>query len=309
MRRQPEALDGLIEGYLEYLAEVSRKQPRTVIDVRCTLGRISRSLSVLRPGVPLWRLTLEDYIQWLQQERQQGRSESCLAKYLSHLRGLLEYAWRSGRSERNVLDGFQLVSHHQRQVPAALTVDEARRLVQGCPRSTPQERRERVAILLLYGCGLRTQELCALNVEDINGQRGELLVRHGKGDRERLIPVPQGVLTEVLALMLERGGRRGPLLRTQAKGRRWSSKEVCRVISLAAARAGLSQQVTPKVLRHSYATHLMDAGVDLAVISSLMGHRSVAETGVYLHVLEDRPRQAVAQLSRRSSAMAEGGRG
>ena len=96
-------LDPLIEGYLSYLDKVGRKTPRTIIDVRCTLRR---ALSRLRTDVPLWRLPLEDYLHWLEAEREAGCTETSLAKYLSHLRGFLDYAWRSGRSERNVLDGF-----------------------------------------------------------------------------------------------------------------------------------------------------------------------------------------------------------
>lgn len=250
----------------------------------------------LRPNVPLWKLSLEDYLLWLEAERELERSERSLSKYLSHVRGLLDYAWRSGRSDRNVLDGFQVKDSQQRSVPEALSIEEAGRLVEACPRETALQRRDRMAVLLLYGCGLRTSELCDLNVQDVDAQRAEVLVRRGKGDRERVVPVPGGVLSELRAYLLERDGKRGPLLRTEAKRRRLAAKDVCRIVRDAAHAAGLSQVVTPKTLRHSYATHLMDRGVDLAVISSLMGHRSPAETGVYLHVLEGRPRQAVDRL-------------
>ena len=250
----------------------------------------------LRPGLPLWKLRLEDYLAWLDGERESGRSEHSLAKYLSHVRGLLNYAWRSGRADRNVLDGFQLQDAQQRSAPQALSVEEARRLIEACPRETALQRRDRMAVLLLYGCGLRTSELCDLNVQDVDAQRDELLVRRGKGDRERVVPIPAGVLSELRAYLLERSGKRGPLLRTEAQRRRLAAKDVCRIVRHAARAAGLSRQATPKTLRHSYATHLMDRGVDLAVISSLMGHRSPAETGVYLHVLEGRPREAVGRL-------------
>jgi integrase/recombinase XerD len=289
------ALDLVIEGYLAYLAEVRRQSPRTVIDVRCTLRRISAAMAQRHPGTPLWCLRLEAYLHWLEEERRGGCSGPSLCKYISHLRGLLDYAWRSGRAERNVLDGFQLQDDGHRRVPAVLTVAEAQRLVQACPRGTALERQERVLVLVLYGCGLRTNEVCQLNVQDVDRERGELQVWHGKGDRQRVVPIPEGVFTEVLAYLLERGGRRGPLFRTAAQRQRLSATVVCDVVSRAAQRAGLGE-VTPKVLRHSYATHLMDRGVDLAVIASLMGHRSPAETGVYLHVLGDQPRCAVAQL-------------
>lgn len=151
-------------------------------------------------------------------------------------------------------------------------------------------------MLLLYGCGLRTSELCALQLDDVNRERSELLVRHGKGDRQRVVPIPEPVFTELLAHLLDRGSRGGPLFKTSSKERRVDTKWLCNVVRRAAERAELVQLVTPKTLRHSYATHLMDAGVDLAVIASLMGHRSPAETGVYLHVLGDKPRQAVDRL-------------
>ena len=140
--------------------------------------------------------------------------------------------------------------------------------------------RKRVIILVLYGCGLRTQELCLLNVPDVDCERRELHVL-GKGDRQRVVPVPDGVFTELLAYVLERGGKRGPLFRTAIHRKRLGARHVCDIVRRAAERAGLTMLITPKVLRHSYATHLMDSGVDLAVIASLMGHRSPAETGVY----------------------------
>lgn len=288
-------LDPLIEGYLSYLDQVGRKTPRTIIDVRSTLRRVSAGTASRRPGVDLWRLTLEDYLHWLEDERAQGRTAAGLAKCVSHVRGLLEYAWRSGRAERNVLDGFSLQHTLRRTVPKHLTLEEAERLVRATALPGGIARRDRLVILLLYGCGLRTSELCSLDVADINRERHELLVRKTKGDRPRSIPIPEALYTELLAYLLEHG-KRGALLRTRALGRRLSSKDVCDIVSHMAARAGLPSRVTARTLRHSFATHLMDRGVDLAIIASLMGHRSPQETGVYLHVLPQRPEAAVRTL-------------
>lgn len=243
----------------------------------------------------LWHLKLEDYLHWLETERQSGCSESSLAKYLSHVRGLLDYAWRSGRTERNVLDGFNLQHNQHRVEPKSLSLEEAERLVKATQTPGPSARRDRLVILLLYGCGLRTNELCALDVAHVNRERHELLVLTAKGDRPRAIPVPEAIYTELLAYLLERG-KRGPLFRTNSRKRRLRVKDVCEVVRAAAARAHLSADITPRTLRHSFATHLMDRGVDLAVIASLMGHRSPQETGVYLHVLPGWPQAAVRTL-------------
>lgn len=294
---RPERLDPLLEGYLEYLSDVGRKRPRTVIDTRCTLRRVRAVLLQLRIDKPLQHVALTDFLRWIEHERQQGRSSGHLNKQLSHLRGFLDYAWRSGRSDRNVLDGFVLQDGRPSPEPAALSLEEAERLVRSCTTGSPTERRDRMVILLLYGCGLRTHELCALQVQDVEPQRKELRIDVAKGDRQRVVPLPDVVHTELLAYLLERGGKRGPLLRTTAKLRPLSSREVCGIVSAAAARAGLTGKVTPKTLRHSYATHLMDRGVGVAVIARLLGHRSPSETGVYLHALKGRTQEAVDRLS------------
>lgn len=291
-RPHPEMMDPLIEGYLSYLDKVGRKTPRTIIDVRCTLRR---AIAGLGAEVPLWHLELEDYLHWLEAERQKGSTETTLAKYLSHVRGLLEYAWRSGRAERNVLDGFSLQHTVRRTPPKSLSLEEAERLVRATAVPGSTARRDRLIVLLLYGCGLRTDELCALDVANVNRERQELLVLKAKGDRPRAVPFPEGVYTELLAYLLEHG-KRGPLFRTAIRKSRLRVNDVCEIVRTAAARAGLPPYVTPRTLRHTFATHLMDRGVDLAVIASLMGHRSPQETGVYLHVLPGRPEAAVSKL-------------
>ena len=289
-------LDPWLEGYVSYQSEVRRLHPRTLIDLRCTLKKVSEHMSQRQPNTPLWKLTLEDYLHWLNKARLEGRSEKALAKQLSHLRGLLDYAWRSGRADRNVLDGFSLQDSLPRKEPRSLTLEEAAGLVRACPRQAADERRNRLVVLLLYGCGLRTAELCGLDVQDIRVERQELFIKHGKGGRQRVIPVPASVWTELLAYLTERGGKRGPLFQTRVKRKRIDQAEVGEIVKTAALRAGIEGKTTPRTLRHTFGTHLMDAGVDLAVIASLMGHRTPNETGIYLHVLPGKPEEAVATL-------------
>jgi site-specific recombinase XerD len=289
-------LDAWQAGYLDYLRDVRKLKPRTLIDLRCTLKKVSACLEGHRPGVPLWKLTLDDFLHWLSVAREQGQAETALAKEVSHVRGLLDYAWRSGRADRNVLDGFSVQDRMRRVEPRSLTLEEAARLVRACGRRTVEERRERLVVLLLYGCGLRTAELAGLDVPDVNVERQELLVRHGKGDRPRTLPVPAAVWTELLTYLLERGGQRGPLLRTAIKHTRLSAGAIGALVKAAAARAGITWAITPRTLRHTFGTHLMDAGVDLGVIASLMGHRSPHETSVYLHVLPGKAEAAAQAL-------------
>lgn len=285
-----------LDPYLAYLADVQRLARGTVRDVRCSLKRLASRLDELLPETPLWEAPLPAFLAWLEGERRQGTAAPTLAKYLSHARGFLDYAFRSGRCQRNVLDGFTLQDARRPVKPRCLSLEEAQRLVAACPARHADQRRERLIVLLLYGCGLRTNELCTLKTQDVDRQRQELIIRHGKGDRERTIPIPQAVYTELLAYLAERGVPRGLLLRKGARGQAVPAAEVGRIVRQAVQRAGLGGAITPKTLRHTFATHLMDRGVDLAVISSLMGHRSPQETGVYLHVLGDASAAAVERL-------------
>lgn len=292
------SIEPLIDGYLAYCLDVRRRAPRTVIDMRCTFTRLRRFITGQRTGKEPSKLSLDDFLRWVELERERGQSVKSIAKELSHVRGFLNYAWRSGRIDRNVLDGFCLQDATRPIPPRVLTVEEVGRVVTACDRRTPRERRDRLIILLLYGCGLRTGELCGLGLQDVDRERQELFVRKAKGDVERRIPVPGGVWIELLAYLADRGQRAGALLRGDLKRRTVTKSSVCHVVEAAVNRAGLPSGITPKTLRHTFATHLMDRGVSLAVIASLMGHRSPRESGVYLHALPERCETAVERLGR-----------
>ena len=297
MAKHYSKLDPLMEGYLEYLNAVERRAAGTIKDIRCTLRRISAAMAERHPGKLMWELKLTDFIGWLEQERRRGYSVLGLCKNVSHLRGFLNYAWRSGRCDRNVMADFYPEYRCASKEPESLTIDEALRLVQLCPSRTSIERRDRVMILLLYGCGLRTGELCSLTIQDLNVERRELHIKKAKGDIERIVPIPEVVFTELLAYLQQRKGRAGPLFLTAAKRRPIQQRLVGKVVRAAAARAEISRPVTAKTLRHSFATHLMDRGVDIAIISKLMGHSTPSESGVYLHVLAGRQQAAVDCLA------------
>jgi site-specific recombinase XerD len=290
-------LDPWVEGYLDYLRDVRKLKPASLRDFRCALRRVAQFMEKHRPGTPMWKCSLQDYLAWLNASREAGYQQTGLAKELSHTRGFLEYTCRSGRSERNVLDGFSLNDQVRPREPQVLTLDEAQRLVNVCGRENAAARRLRLVVLLLYGCGLRTNELCQLDVGDVIVERQEVFVRKGKGDRQRYVPVPVAVWVEVLAYLTQRRGKRGPLFQTCHKKCRMKGTDVGDIVKEAARRAGIEWTVTPKTLRHTFGTHLMDRGVDVGVISMLMGHRSPAETGVYLHALPGRKEQAVARLT------------
>jgi integrase/recombinase XerD len=138
--------------------------------------------------------------------------------------------------------------------------------------------------MVLYGAGLRIEEALALEVSDIDGARGKLRVRHGKGNRAREVKLSQGLYQSLRAYW---GRERPPqpyLFASRRTGRPPTQDAVRHAFATAAEQAGLTKSVKPHVLRHSYATHLLDAGTDVRVIQSLLGHRSLQTTMRYTRV-------------------------
>lgn len=288
--------DPVTEGYISYLEEVRKLKARTLTDMRCSWNGLRSYINQYHTGKEMWGLSLEEYIGWVGQQRNSGKSVQSISKQISHVRGLLEYAWQSGRIRMNVLDGFNIKDNTRNKKPPVLSEEQAQRLLQSCETATPYDRQQRLIVLLYYGCGLRTQELCNLNVQDIDREKRELMIT-GKGEIQRRVPVGDGVWSELTDWLLERGGKRGPLFKTHVKRVRINSRDAGRMASEAALRAGLGTGVTPKTLRHSFASHLMNAGVDVGVISQLMGHRSPRETGIYLHASSKNNNEAISNLS------------
>jgi site-specific recombinase XerD len=142
----------------------------------------------------------------------------------------------------------------------------------------------RMVVMTAYGTGLRISEILALDIRDIDGKAGLIHVRHGKGNRPRLVPLPHRLL-EALREYWLRERPRGPLLFPGlAPDKQLCPDTVRRAVHCAAAELGLHQRVTMHAFRHSFATHLLEAGEDLRTIQVLLGHRSIRNTTRYLQV-------------------------
>jgi site-specific recombinase XerD len=142
----------------------------------------------------------------------------------------------------------------------------------------------RVIIMTAYGAGLRVGEVCKLQVEDIDSKRMLLHIRHGKGNRDRYVPLPERVLFALRRYWAVERPNSRYLFPGNASDRPISDTAVRRALHEAAARAGLTKRVTPHILRHTFATHLLELGTDLRVIQMLLGHASIRTTVRYTHM-------------------------
>lgn len=186
-------------------------------------------------------------------------------------------------------------------VPKALTAEEVERLVEGVEPVDPGSRRDRAILETLYGTGVRISELVGLDLDAVDLETGFVRVM-GKGSRERVVPIG-GAASRALAEYLERGrpelaparfARRGDAdaVFLNARGGRLTRQGCWMVVRRHGRRAGLEDRLTPHVLRHSCATHMLDRGADLRIVQELLGHARISTTQVYTKVTTERLRSA-----------------
>jgi integrase/recombinase XerC/integrase/recombinase XerD len=227
----------------------------------------------------------------------EGAAPATVARKLAAIRGLFDFLVRTDRADQNPAD---LVSSPKREqkLPRVLSAEQARTLLEKIPARNPLELRDRAMLELAYSCGLRCEEIVNLDLGALDHETEQLRVL-GKGSKERLLPVGEPA-QRALRRYEERGRRalagdpRERALFLSKSGRRLSSSDVTRRLSIWVREAALAGGVSPHALRHSFATHLLEGGADLRTIQELLGHASISTTQVYTRVDAARLRDAYA---------------
>lgn len=277
----------------DFLARERRYSRYTVRNYRQAFEDFQRWLA--SPGVDLWgrglaALTARDMRDFVI-EAQRRFDRRTLHNHASGLRTFFKFWMRRGRLPRDPFLGVPLPKLEKR-LPKFLTEEQMKALL-GAPQRLLAEGkvaphtawRDRLAMELLYGGGLRVSELVALNHGAIDGQTGVARVV-GKGNKERLCPLGTVALAVLKKFREEFAVDRTPggAVLVNANGRRMAVQEVQAMLKRYLAQAGLPLDLTPHKLRHSYATHLLNAGADLRLVQELLGHAQLATTQVYTHV-------------------------
>ncbi|MBE0678708.1 MAG: tyrosine-type recombinase/integrase [Bacteroidales bacterium] len=166
------------------------------------------------------------------------------------------------------------------KLPNVLCKEEVKKIL-----SAPMNEKHRVILSLIYGCGLRRSEVLELELQDIDRDRMLLTVRQSKGFKDRIVPVSVK-LVEIIDAYVNRYSPVLYLFEGQRQGERYSATSVEKVFRMACQKAGIKKEITLHGLRHSYATHLLEAGTDLRYIQELLGHKSSKTTEIYTHATE-----------------------
>ncbi|MFC1988212.1 tyrosine recombinase XerC, partial [Chloroflexota bacterium] len=230
------------------------------------------------------RHLLRDYLAYL---ARQGLVKASIARRLSAIRSLYRYLVRE---EILPVNPMQETSSPKldRRLPSFLTIEEVTRLLEAADLTTPQGQRDRAFMELLYASGLRVSELVSLDIEQVKLDDREIRV-WGKGSKERMVLMGEPATAALIHYINNGrnellGNKRGNAVFLNRYGGRLTERSVQSILEEYAVKSGIGKRVYPHMLRHTFATHLLDGGADLRVVQELLGHVSLSSTQVYTHV-------------------------
>lgn len=261
--------------YIEFLKDHGRRNPALAGEPEIAAFIQELSESEYEPGKPY--------------------RPSSVARSLAAVRSFHKFLLREGDATADPAEG---VSRPKvpRNLPRPLTVDEVAALI-AAPGDDgkPATLRDRAILETLYGAGLRISELVGLNVDDVDLDEGSVRAL-GKGSKERVVPLGRYAKRALESYLVRgrpalAGSRSGGALFLNQRGGRLTRQGTTNIIKAQARRAGIRKRVTPHMLRHSFATHLLEGGADVRVVQELLGHASVATTQIYTLVTKDRLRE------------------
>ncbi len=286
---QAPLLDEATGRFLQFLAAQRNASPLTIKSYREDLSHLQHYLAEQFGTTPaVDQVTAVDLRGYLGQLHQQQYSRSTIARRLAAVRSFFRYTILQGWCRTNPAKALRN-PRPQRKLPHFLSTQDVARLLEAPDTATPLGLRDRAILEVMYSAGLRVSEVVGLNDGDLDFA-GSLLRVRGKGRRERLAPLgsyAQAALKPWLAARTLApdvpAGPAAPVF-VNRFGRRLTTRSVARMLEKYLKITGLDQRTSPHTLRHSFATHLLDAGADIRSVQELLGHKSLATTQIYTHV-------------------------
>ena len=286
--------------FLEYLTVEKGLARNTILsyarDVRKFLG-------FLKAGKLVWnRVPEETIVRFIHRESRAGLSARSLARLISALRSFFKFLVLSGFVKKDPSSQLTTPSTWL-SLPKFLTVKEVEELIRAPDDKKPRGVRDRAMLEVLYGSGLRVSELASLKLAEVNLEDGFLICR-GKGGKERIVPLGRSAcgavgryLAEVRPLVVS--GERDELFLSR-RGKPFTRQGLWKLIRQHAREAGLAAKISPHILRHSFATHLLERGADLRSVQLMLGHSQITTTQIYTHVSRDLIRRVYDQFHPRA---------
>lgn len=282
-------MDELLDLFSSYLAVERGLSANTLAAYNADLVDLLGYLQ--GQGVSKWEEVTRDHLLAYLEDLGESLSHRSRSRRLAAIRSFFQYLQRTGRVAKSPASRVQFPKFHA-ALPRVLSSGEVEALLEQPDTTQPLGRRDKALLELFYATGLRVSELTDLQLQQVHFDAGFLIVR-GKGDKERLVPMGE-YATEALRDYLQEG--RSRLLRNSLgqevflnhHGKKLSRQGVWKIIRAYALQAGIHQSISPHMLRHSFATHLLENGADLRSLQAMLGHADISTTQIYTHVARTR---------------------
>lgn len=291
--------DPKIDEFLTYLRFEKGLADNTIAAYRRDLAVWQRYCSQrgISPGGAASE-DLTDYLGFLRSKAADGAaySPASVARMLVSLRSFHRFLVREGHAS---VDPTAKIGSPKRpkSIPKAIPLEDVERLIES-PGRDNLGKRDRAILESLYGAGMRISELVNLDLDDVDLDEGTVLIRSGKGGKSRRVPIGRAAraalgdyITTVRPQLAAKSPAPGAAIFLNSRGGRLSRQGCWKILRRYAEMAGLENRVSPHTLRHSFATHMLDAGADIRVVQDLLGHASLATTQVYTLVSDSKLRE------------------
>ena len=282
--------EAYLDAYLRELEALGGRSPHTIRNYRNDIGHFLRFCD--EAGIEALAITRATFRSYLATLREVEMAPASVTRRTTTVHGFYRYLQREGATDRDLLYGVALPKKPKR-LPKVIEPPHLKALIEAPDTTTPQGLRDRAILELLYGGGLRISELVGLDVASLDLVAGQAVVL-GKGDKERAVlfgePAVRALQAYLDVARPELTDGPEPALFLNRSGRRLSARSVQYAVRRYALAAGIPEEVHPHLLRHSFATHLLDGGADIRIVQDLLGHTSANTTQIYTHV--SRARQA-----------------
>ena len=241
---------------------------------------------------------------FLQDLKQEGYATSSTSRMISCLKKFFKFLQQEQLVETNPVQPLK-VPKKSKTLPKALTVDEVTQVLNSCDTSTVLGLRDKAMLELLYATGMRVSELITLKLSDLHLELG-FLQTIGKGNKQRIIPIGQAATNWVqhyltyARVVLEQESNPVEYLFLNHRGNGFTRQGVWKNLKKIVQEAGVHKEVSPHTLRHSFATHILEAGADLRIVQELLGHSDISTTQIYTHLTNERMKEIYQQAHPRA---------
>ena len=278
------------ESFLHYLEVERGLSNNTLAAYRRDIAKLEHFAEKKKKKVQ--KLDSNDVREFLRELHRQGLSHRSIARILSAIRGLFRFGVAEGDIRSDPTEQID-AAKIPRSLPRYLTLDEVDALLDAPDTSTPEGLRDRAMLETLYATGLRVSELIGLRQEDIHLDAGYLLCR-GKGRKERIVPLGRsatGWLRKYNSKARPELARESSSWLFLSRRGQMTRQRFWQIIKARGVQAGIQRKISPHVVRHSFATHLLERGADLRSLQLMLGHADIGTTQIYTHVSRERLRR------------------